>query len=299
MGFFFGAFFTTVGRFLLQLMLIIGLPRVLNYGLVHIGQPLVLSELITGIIYGPSLMGRIPNWTDWIWPSASLSMLNGLAQLGLILFMFVVGISLDLTQMKKNWKAVVCAAILGNATPFLAAVPIAFLLDDPTYSSANIGLLILTLAIGFGVSALAFLARVLGERNLLGTELAVVTLCTTAIDTGVAWIELAIVISVNTTTTTGGSVLDSLAPVWIILVSIAHFVLVVTVGRYILIRIGRHVHKKGQIEAIYFWMTIFLVFGVAWLSEETGISGMLGAFEFGLCVPKNGTKFSAKKITFS
>jgi len=116
-------------------------------------------------------MGRVGNWTNWIFPASSLDLLNGIAQLGLILFMFVVGISLDLTPMKQHWKAVLSSAILGNAAPFLAAVPIAFLLNSSTYASVNFGLLIIILAIGFGVSALAFLSRVLGQFNLLGTQL--------------------------------------------------------------------------------------------------------------------------------
>ena len=116
-------------------------------------------------------MGRVGNWTNWIFPASSLDLLNGIAQLGLILFMFVVGLSLDLTPMKQHWKAVLSSAILGNAAPFLAAVPIAFLLNSSTYASVNFGLLIIILAIGFGVSALAFLSRVLGQFNLLGTQL--------------------------------------------------------------------------------------------------------------------------------
>ena len=121
--------------------------------------------------------------------------------------------------------------------------------------------------------------------------IAVITLCTTAIDTGVAWVELAIVMSVNSSIAAGtrSSITSELNPLWLIMVAIAQTALVFTVGRWILVRIGKHVHKKGQIEAIYLWFTVFLMFGTAWLSEEIGISGMLGAFELGLMVPKNGT----------
>lgn len=102
----------------LQVGIIIIFCRALNWPLSKIRQPRVISEVIGGILLGPSVMGRIPGFSDAIFPKASIPNLNLVANLGLTLFLFIIGLEVDMRFLLRNWKVALNVGIASMAVPF-------------------------------------------------------------------------------------------------------------------------------------------------------------------------------------
>jgi Kef-type K+ transport system membrane component KefB len=147
--------------FIIQASLVIILTRLLQVPLSYLRQPRVIAEVITGILLGPSVMGRIPGFTAAIFPPSSLPSFNLAANLGLILFLFLVGLEVDLRFLLSNWRVALSVGALGMAVPFGLGAGIAwglyhqFRSDDGIVSiSFGIYLLFIGIAMAITVSAL-------------------------------------------------------------------------------------------------------------------------------------------------
>lgn len=112
--------------FIIQASIVIILTRIIHFPLTYLRQPRVIAEVITGIILGPSIMGRIPGFTDAIFPPASLPVFNLAANLGLILFLFLVGLEVDLRYLLSNWRIALSVGALGMVVPFGLGAAIAW-----------------------------------------------------------------------------------------------------------------------------------------------------------------------------
>lgn len=103
---------------LFQASIIIIFCRLLHYPLSLLRQPRVIAEVIGGILLGPSVMGRIPGFSDAIFPAESMPNLSLVANLGLVLFLFLVGLEVDLRYFVSNWKLAISVGVAGMALPF-------------------------------------------------------------------------------------------------------------------------------------------------------------------------------------
>ena len=112
--------------FIVQCSIVIILTRLIHFPLTYIRQPRVIAEVITGIILGPSVLGRIPGFTAAIFPPSSLPSFNLAANLGLILFLFLVGLEVDLRFLLSNWRVALSVGALGMAIPFGMGAAIAW-----------------------------------------------------------------------------------------------------------------------------------------------------------------------------
>ena len=159
------------------IVIIIGMTQILALILGKIRQPRVIAEVIVGVILGPSIMGRIPNFTNTIFPTDSIPMLNLTATIGLVLFLFIVGVEIDVSIIKKNAKASMIISVAGLVIPLglgaALAVPIYHQFIDP---SVNYGYFILFVSVAVGITAFPVLCRILTELKLLDTTVGVVTL---------------------------------------------------------------------------------------------------------------------------
>ena len=168
--------------------------RALGWAFQLVGQPHVVGEMIAGIVLGPSLLGRFfPGAFAYLFPSSSLPSLAVLSQLGLLLFMFVVGLEVDLTHMLKQHAAVVLISNFSIVLPLALGVGLATALY-PQLAVPGVAFSPFALFMGTAMSVTAFpvLARILKERNLLGTSLGTVAISCAAIDDISAWLLLAI-----------------------------------------------------------------------------------------------------------
>lgn len=270
---------------MLQFFIIITLPKLVHLVLVRLGQPLVVSEIISGIILGPTIMGQIPNFTKNIFPAASLSGLQTIAQLSLVLFLLLVGLNLDPKKILKNSKHCVTYSFVGIIAPTIMAIPLSFLVNGSAFTNAKQYIVVLIIGVIFSISALSLLARILGEIGFLKSELGTVTMCTTAFDTLFCWIYLGIIIALSKSES---SVLIKYSGIWVVLATIAHAVVLWFVIRPLLRLITKRVNRKGQMEPITFFLIVLIALGVAYFTEQIGVSGLIGAFEVGLLVPRKG-----------
>lgn len=154
-----------------------GMIELLSLFLSRIRQPRVIAEVIGGVILGPSIMGRIPNFTNSIFPAPSLPMINLTATIGLVLFLFLVGLEIDVRVVKHNFRASMLISAAGLVIPLglgaALGVPIYHQFVDP---SINYGDFLLFTAVAIGITAFPVLCRILTDLELLDDTVGVITL---------------------------------------------------------------------------------------------------------------------------
>ncbi|KAJ5556031.1 hypothetical protein N7513_003673 [Penicillium frequentans] len=186
--------------FIIQAGIIIILCRLVHWPLSKIRQPRVIAEVISGIILGPSVMGHIPGFTETIFPTASLPSLSVVANLGLIIFLFLVGLETDLRFLVSNWRVALSVSAAGMILPFALGCAISYGLynqfhDDPGTVPVAFGTYLLFIGIAMAITAFPVLCRILTELKLLGTNVGVIVLSAGVGNDVVGWILLALCVA--------------------------------------------------------------------------------------------------------
>jgi Kef-type K+ transport system membrane component KefB len=178
--------FTTLALLLAQIAAILLVSRALGLVTRWLGQPLVIAEMVAGIVLGPSLLGLVwPHAFGTLFPAASLPVLKMLSQLGLVLFMFLVGLELDPALLRGRRRASVLISHTSIALPFALGVGAAWWLRA-AYAPKNLSFLPFALFLGTAMSVTAFpvLARILTERGLLHSRVGAIAIACAAVDDG-------------------------------------------------------------------------------------------------------------------
>jgi Kef-type K+ transport system membrane component KefB len=186
----------TLPLLLLQVAVILAVARFVGWIFRKMHQPQVVGEMVAGILLGPSLLGlAAPGLFNFLFPPESLGFLNALSQIGLVLFMFLVGLELDAKVLKNQGRVAVFTSHVSIVFPFTLGTLLALYLY-PRLSNNSVTFVQFALFIGTAMSITAFpvLARILTERKLLKTTLGAVTIACAAIDDVTGWIILAIVV---------------------------------------------------------------------------------------------------------
>lgn len=275
-----------LGRLLLQLLVILVAARLAGRAMQFIGQPPVIGEMIAGLALGPSLLGAIsPGTLEYLFPADSLVPLSALSQLGVLLFMFVVGLRLDLNLLRDKARAAVATSYASIAAPFVMALTLAPWLHE-TLAPPGVGLLPFSLFFGAAMSVTAFpvLARILTDRGLLQTRIGSVAIASAAVDDVTAWCILAGVVAVarasqDATTAAGREFFVT------ILSSAAYVVLVATVGRRLL---AEWLGARAGLSMTSYLVSgaVILALASAWATEALGIHALFGAFLAGTIIPR-------------
>jgi Kef-type K+ transport system membrane component KefB len=265
---------------LLQIITIIFFARTFGFIFTKIGLPSVIGEIFAGLFLGPSFLGQwAPEFTDFIFPLSSLDNLQLLSKLGLVLFMFVIGMELDLKILKNKLNDAIIISHSGIFLSFLLGVFLAYHMYD-AYTKEGVSFMSFALFMGTSLSITAFpiLARIIHERNLTKTKLGVLVITSAAIDDITGWCILASVIAfVN-----AGDVTTALFTITLALI----FVL-------IMLKIVQPFFKKlGEIysnkEALSI-NVVAAVYGVllisSFITEIIGIHVLFGAFIAGVIMP--------------
>ncbi len=274
--------------FILQLITIIAVSQLCASLFKKIGQPAVMGEIIAGILLGPSLMGALlPGFSSFIFPASSLGNLQMLSQIGLILFMFVVGMELDLTVIKKKANTTLIISIASIVVPYTLGVLLSYFLYKK-YAPANIPFYSFSLFIGIAMSITAFpvLARVIKDRNISGTKLGNIAITCAAIGDIVAWCLLAFIIAI----VKAGSVGASLYTLFATLLYIAAMLFIVKplLKKLSLQKTENKLMKRSTIALIF---VVLLV--SSYCCEVIGIHALFGAFMAGVIMP---VEWSFRKI---
>nr|GMD94254.1 cation/H(+) antiporter 15 [Ipomoea batatas] len=172
--------------FILQLTMVVVTTRILVFILKPLRQPRVISEILGGIILGPSVLGRNKTFAFMVFPLRSVLVLETMANLGLLYFLFLVGLEMDLTVIRRTGKRAMAIAISGMVLPFLIGVSFSFTLHKGTQVMKQ-GTFILFLGVALSITAFPVLARILAELKLLNTDIGKIAMSAALINDVCAW----------------------------------------------------------------------------------------------------------------
>jgi Kef-type K+ transport system membrane component KefB len=249
----------------------------------HIHQPRVVGEMTAGILLGPSLFGRFfPGTFAFVFPASSMPALTVLSQVGLLLFMFVVGLEVDLKRILKQPAAVVLISNVSIVLPLVMGVGLAKVLY-PEFAVKQVPFSTFALFMGTAMSITAFpvLARILKERNLLGTGIGSMAISCAAIDDISAWLLLAVL-----TAMVHSSQSWRAFAVTLILLAVFVATMLLPIRRVASLLESRYQQNGASMEFISLLMLFMLA--ASWTTERLGVHALFGAFIAGLVVPKNG-----------
>ncbi len=267
---------------LAQIITILFVARLFGWICNRIGQPTVIGEMIAGIVLGPSLLGMLlPEYSAILFPAASLGNLQFLSQIGLILFMYVVGMELDLSVLRNKAKDAVIISHASIIIPFTLGTILAYFIYEQ-FAPQGVAYLSFCLFLGIAMSITAFpvLARIVQERGLHRTRIGAMVITCAAADDVTAWCILAAVIAI----VKAGSFVSSL---YIIGLSIAYVLLMLYVVKPFLKRIGDLYSNKENVSkplVAIFFLTLLIS---SYTTEIIGIHALFGAFMAGAIMPEN------------
>ena len=272
-----------VSRLLLQLLVIIAVSRLVGRAFSLCGQPSVVGEMAAGILLGPSLFGLLsPGSFHFVFPDASLGTLQLLSQIGVCLFMFAVGMELDVTHLRHRARTALVVSHASIVIPyFLGAVLACFLYTRLAAPGAGFTAFALFMGISMSITAFPVLARILQERGLSKTFLGAMAITCAAVDDVTAWSALAVVVAIARAVSVESSVL-SLA---LVVVFIAFMVMVVrrALPRWLGSARLEGEPSKGALAAV-----VCIVMAAALSTEMIGIHALFGAFLAGAIMPETG-----------
>ncbi|MEH1936125.1 MAG: cation:proton antiporter [Nostoc sp.] len=267
---------------LVEVLIVIGLSRLVGLGFRSIKQPLVIGEIVAGIMLGPSLFGLVaPHVAVTLFPPETFPFLNVLSQVGLIFFMFLIGLELNPKYLSGQLEVAVLTSHVSILVPFSLGTLLAVLLY-PLVSNASVSFTAFALFLGAAMSITAFpvLARIITENNLQGTRLGTLALTCAAVDDVTAWCLLAVAIAVART----GNFASAIPT---IIASIVYIGLMLTAGRWFLQRLAKHYLRAGRLSQLLLAGIYMGVVASALITELIGIHLIFGAFLLGAAMPKN------------
>jgi Kef-type K+ transport system membrane component KefB len=268
-------------RLLVQIVLVILVARLFGAAARKLGQPSVIGEMAAGVALGPSLLGAVsPQTYQVLFASSSLGVLSLLSQIGVILFMFIVGLDFDWGHVRRRAHAAVVISNVSIAFPFLLGTCVALALYT-THAPVGISFRAFGLFMGIAMSITAFpvLARILDERRMLNSPIGSMALTCAAVGDVTAWTLLAVVVAV---VTAGGS----LATVALTVGATVGFGLaMVFVVRPLLTPLLRVAEDQDELSVERVTIVMGVVFASALVTEIIGIHALFGAFLAGATLP--------------
>ncbi|MEH1805494.1 cation:proton antiporter [Nostoc sp.] len=267
---------------LVEVLIVIGLSRLVGLAFRSIKQPLVIGEIVAGIMLGPSLFGLVaPHLAVSLFPPETFPFLNVLSQVGLIFFMFLIGLELNPKYLSGQLEVAVLTSHVSILVPFSLGTLLAVILY-PLVSNASVSFTAFALFLGAAMSITAFpvLARIITENNLQGTRLGTLALTCAAVDDVTAWCLLAVAIAVARTGDFAGAIPTIIA-------SIVYIGLMLTAGRWFLQRLAKHYLRAGRLSQLLLAGIYMGVVASALITELIGIHLIFGAFLLGAAMPKN------------
>lgn len=267
---------------LLQIVTIILVARLFSWIFRKIGQPAVIGEILAGILLGPSFIGMyLPEISGFLFPEHSLGNLGLLSQIGLVLFMFVVGMELDLKVLQKQAHEAVVISHASIIVPFALGLGLAYFVYN-SFAPRGVPFVSFGLFLGISMSITAFpvLARIAQERGLHKTKVGTVVLTCAAADDITAWSLLAVVIAI----VKAGSFISALPT---IILAVAYIFVLLKVVRPFIKRIGDlHASRENLNKPVVGFFFLVLILS-SYTTEIIGIHALFGAFMAGAIMPEN------------
>ncbi|KAK3137183.1 hypothetical protein QOZ80_5BG0448890 [Eleusine coracana subsp. coracana] len=266
---------------ILQICVVVVLTRVLAFLLRPLRQPRVIAEIIGGILLGPSAIGRSSAFLNTVFPKQSLTVLDTLANIGLIYFLFLVGLELDLRAIRRTGSTALVIAVAGISLPFIMGIGTSVVLQHTVNRGVATGPFLVFMGVALSITAFPVLARILAELKLLTTDMGRMAMSAAAVNDVAAWILLALAIALSGT----GSPLVSL---WVLLTGAAFVLGAFFLLRPVLAWMARRSPEGEPVKELYICATLTIVLAAGFATDTIGIHALFGAFIVGIIVPKDG-----------
>ena len=279
------------GRFLAQLVVIVSATRLVGWMAARLGQPRVVGEIAAGLLLGPSLLGRLaPGLSAWLFPSATLPVLLAVSHLGLLFFMFLVGLHLDLGMLRASGRTALVTSPVSIVVPLALGMAVAGAIQPRFAPEVSPVAFALFMGLALSVTAFPVLARILEERGLARTRIGVVAIACAAVDDVAAWSLLAGVTAYVRAAAAGGSFTRTV--LLLAAFTAAALLLLPPVLRRLV------THSPAALLAVA--VVCLLVCAAA--TEAIGVHGLFGAFLAGIAMPRRddlrrGLEVSLEAVT--
>ncbi|CAK9171270.1 unnamed protein product [Ilex paraguariensis] len=271
---------------IIQTVLILLISRFIAFFLKPLRQPKVVAEIVGGIVLGPSALGRNKEFMQMIFPSWSTPVLESVASIGLLFFLFLVGLELDLSSIHRSGKRAFGIAVAGISLPFLFGAAITFLLRKAIDGADRVGYgqCLMFMGVSLSITAFPVLARILAELKLLTTQIGETAMVAAAFNDVAAWILLAIAIAIA-----GGAHKSPLISIWVLISGIAFVSFMLIIVRPAMSWVAQRAAPGHDImDEAYICLTLAGVMLSGFMTDLIGIHAIFGAFVFGLTIPKGG-----------
>ncbi|MFN7137704.1 MAG: cation:proton antiporter [Limisphaerales bacterium] len=268
--------------FFFQIAVILSFCQVVGMLAKHFGQPQVVAEMIAGVILGPSLFGLF--WPDLfarLFPAESMRVLFPVSQLGLALYMFVVGLEFRMDIIHRQIRSAIAVSLAGMITPFILGSALGwFFFHHTELFPARTSEMEAMIFLGASMCITAFpmLARIIHFKKLTGTTLGTVALGAGAIDDAAAWCLLAVVLA-SFDANINHAIIN-------IAGGIGYVVVAIFIVRPLLARWAKGIEQRGQLSDREFVVCLVLFSLGAWFTDVIGLHAVFGAFVMGACMPR-------------
>ncbi|GHO48024.1 cation:proton antiporter [Ktedonospora formicarum] len=269
--------------FTLQLAVILGVCRLVGFLARKIGQPQVVGEMIAGVLMGPSFFGLFwPDLQHMVFPKgAPMGILYSVSQVGLVLYMFLIGVEFDTNLIRSRLRSAVSVSLAGIIAPLTLGALLAYMLVNQTgFFGPGVAIAESMLFMGAAIAVTAFpmLARIIYERGLSGTSLGTLALAAGSSDDAISWCILAVVLAVFKQNMTiallavGGGIIYAVS--------------VLTVGKRMLSVLGKMTERRGGMTGGMLAFVLLLVMLAGWVTDTIGIYSIFGGFILGVAMPR-------------
>ncbi|KAJ6515377.1 Sodium/hydrogen exchanger family-domain-containing protein [Mycena sanguinolenta] len=272
-----------------QVALILAMVQLLSLGLSRIRQPRVIAEVIGGVLLGPSVLGHIPHYYNKIWPQGGMAFLTLTSTIGLVLFLFLIALEIDVRLIKRHIRSSATISIAGLVVPLGmgAALGVGVYRNfiDP---SVNFGYFLLFTAVAVGITAFPVLCRILTELKLLDTTVGVVTLSAGVGNDVVGWILLALTVALVNAST-------GLTALYVLLACVGFVIFLFYPVRMAYVWLVRRTGslEQGSPTPLTMTVTLLLIMSSAFFTDIIGVHPIFGGFLAGLIIPhENGYAIS-------
>ena len=265
---------------LIQIIAVLLMVRLFGFLFKHIGQPGVIGEIVAGIVLGPSVLGYFfPDVFQALFPPESLTNLELLSQVGLVLSMFVIGMELDFSVLKNKINETLVISHAGILVPFFLGIVASYWIYEE-YAAAQTAFLPFALFIGISMSITAFpvLARIIQERNMTKTSLGTLAIASAANDDVTAWCLLAVVIAIAKAGTFASAL-------YAIGLTALYIIIMFMVVRPFLKKVGEVYANQEVINKTFVALILLILIISSTLTEIIGIHALFGAFMAGVVMP--------------
>ena len=270
-----------VAAVFLSIAIVLIVARLFGAVAIRIGQPRVMGEVIAGLCLGPSLLGAIsPNLQATFFPTDVLPALGVVANLGLIFFMFLVGLEVDRGSLKGKVAQATAISNASVAVPMLLGIAVALPLYKLLGPDKKFVAFALFMGVSMSITAFPVLARILSERRMINRPLGSLVIACAAVDDVTAWFLIALAITIAASGTFG-DVAKTIAE------AAVYVLIMVLIVKRIVARMATAFDEVGRMPGAWFAAIVIGVLLSAYVTEEINIAFIFGGFVFGMIMPRH------------